>query len=163
LSVVSVEDGKVRVEYQNTFTDDAVGVAFPSRGWVVYDTTRLWAPVQYSFTFGNAQRSVTRERKDVFIRHERYPIVASSLFTEVIRSDAAREETRREITHDVRIGDRVREEEFTLSAFGLPEPVGTSKKNNLRYAWFLIAAGVLAVVSIIIRYFARRRAAPAQP
>ena len=51
--------------------------------------------------------------------------------------------------------------EFTLSAFGLPEPVGvTWEKPTPRYLWFLLAAGIFATLAIGFRYLARRRSAP---
>ena len=47
--------------------------------------------------------------------------------------------------------------EFTLSAFGLPEPVGiTWKKPTPRYVWFLIAAGSFALLALAFRFIARR-------
>lgn len=54
------------------------------------------------------------------------------------------------------------EQEFTLSAYNLPEPVGVEwAKPTPRYVWFLLAAAVFAVLAIGFRYLARRRAAKA--
>lgn len=51
------------------------------------------------------------------------------------------------------------EKEFTLSAFGMPEPVGvTWEKPTPRYVWFLLGAGGFAALMIGFRYLARRRA-----
>jgi hypothetical protein len=50
------------------------------------------------------------------------------------------------------------EVEFTLSAFGLPEPPGVEwDKRTPRYVWFLIAAAVFAIVAGGLRYYAKRR------
>ena len=48
--------------------------------------------------------------------------------------------------------------EMTLSAFGLPEPIGIEPppKPTPRYVWFLVAAGALALLAILFHWFARR-------
>lgn len=54
------------------------------------------------------------------------------------------------------------ESEFTLSAFGLPEPPGMLReKQTPRYVWLLVVAGSLAILAILFRWFARRRQAAA--
>jgi hypothetical protein len=46
--------------------------------------------------------------------------------------------------------------EFTLSAYGLPEPYGIAwKKRTPRYVWFLLAAAVAGCVAVGVRYYAR--------
>jgi hypothetical protein len=50
------------------------------------------------------------------------------------------------------------EKEFTLSAFGLPEPAGiTWEKPTPRFVWVLLAAAICAVLAVAFRYLARRR------
>ena len=52
------------------------------------------------------------------------------------------------------------DQEFTLTAYGLPEPVGiTWSKPTPRYLWFLVAAGVFIAIAVGFRFLARRRAA----
>jgi hypothetical protein len=54
------------------------------------------------------------------------------------------------------------EAEFTLSAFGLPEPPGVKwEKPTPRYVWFLAAAMVLGILAAGLRYLASRRAVKA--
>jgi hypothetical protein len=55
----------------------------------------------------------------------------------------------------------VDEAEFTLTAFGLPEPVGMEpeEKPGRRYVWFLAAAAAFGLLTVGFRYLARRRAA----
>jgi hypothetical protein len=48
-------------------------------------------------------------------------------------------------------------EDFTLSAFGLPEPVGTIKRSTPWYIWSGIAAIVLVVLGVIVQRLAVRR------
>ena len=48
--------------------------------------------------------------------------------------------------------------EFTLSAFGLPEPVGVVwEKKTPVYVWLLLAAGVLGLLALVLRWLAHRR------
>ncbi|MBA4065816.1 MAG: hypothetical protein C0501_19275 [Isosphaera sp.] len=50
------------------------------------------------------------------------------------------------------------DEEFTLSHYGLPEPVGVEPKKGIpNYVWFLIGAAVFAVLAFLLRHVARRR------
>ncbi|MEJ5277359.1 MAG: hypothetical protein WHU94_15750 [Thermogemmata sp.] len=47
--------------------------------------------------------------------------------------------------------------EFTLSAFGLPEPVGVVwERRTPVYVWLLVAAGVLLTLAVFFRWLARR-------
>jgi|DewCreStandDraft_5_1066085.scaffolds.fasta_scaffold01119_19 hypothetical protein len=51
------------------------------------------------------------------------------------------------------------EREFTLSAFGLPEPPGVTWVQERRtpvYVWLLVAAGVLLTLALVFRWLARR-------
>lgn len=147
---------QVRVEYRNTFRDDGLQKDYPAMGWVIFDPGRYWAPCQFSFTFGDSEGQTTRERKDSFISDSRYPFVQKSEMKEVIRSGKEAEE--RIIDHEIHFGDDVKEMEFTLSAFGLPEPVGVVwEKSTPRYIWFLVAAGILAVLAVGFRYLVRRQ------
>jgi hypothetical protein len=51
------------------------------------------------------------------------------------------------------------ESEFTLSAYGLPEPVGVKwERPTSRYIWFLLGAGVFGVLAVVLRHFGRKRA-----
>jgi hypothetical protein len=51
--------------------------------------------------------------------------------------------------------------EFTLSAFGLPEPVGVKwEKPTPRYLWYLAAAGGCGFFAALFGWLARRRRVP---
>jgi hypothetical protein len=57
---------------------------------------------------------------------------------------------------------QVSERNFTLSAFGLPEPAGVEwRKATPRYVWVLIAAGAVAILATVFRCLARRCNGPA--
>jgi hypothetical protein len=62
------------------------------------------------------------------------------------------------IEYDLKVDDSVPDSEFTLTAFGLPEPGGEEsvKKPIPLYMWILASAGVCAVLSWGFRYLLRR-------
>lgn len=71
-------------------------------------------------------------------------------------------ETSAETDFDIDPTADLPESEFTLSHYGLPEPVGVEwKKPTPRYLWFLVAAGAFVALAVGFRYLARRRAATA--
>jgi hypothetical protein len=62
------------------------------------------------------------------------------------------------IEYELEVNDSVPDSEFTLSAFGLPEPGSEPVKKSIPlYVWILVAAGVCAVLAVGFRYLARRR------
>ncbi len=67
-------------------------------------------------------------------------------------------DNRRVVEYDLRVDESVPDAEFTLSAFGLPEPVGvTWERPTPVYVWLLVAAGGLGVLAWLFRWLARRR------
>lgn len=67
-------------------------------------------------------------------------------------------ETTTETDYDLEVNGSVPDSEFTLSAFGLPEPPGMEpvKKPIPWYLWFLLAAGICGAISLAFRHLARR-------
>lgn len=61
--------------------------------------------------------------------------------------------------YELEVNDNVPDSEFTLTAFGLPEPGGAEpvKKPIPKYVWILIAAGACGALALTFRYLARRR------
>ncbi len=54
--------------------------------------------------------------------------------------------------------DAIPDEEFTLSYYGLPEPVGMEAKARIpNYVWFLIGAALFGLLAFVLRYSVRRR------
>ena len=57
------------------------------------------------------------------------------------------------------VNDHVPDSEFTLTAYGLPEPGGEPVKKPIPlFVWILVAVGTCAVLALGFRYLARRRA-----
>jgi hypothetical protein len=64
-----------------------------------------------------------------------------------------------EFTRFERLGGKLDESEFTLSAFGLPEPVGVEWERPVRwYLWLMLAGVVCLVAGGVFYWISRRRA-----
>ena len=62
-----------------------------------------------------------------------------------------------DITYDIDPAAHPDDSEFTLTAFGLPEPVGVEwRKPTPIYVWLLVAAAILAVAAVAFRALSRR-------
>lgn len=60
--------------------------------------------------------------------------------------------------YELEVNDNVPDREFTLTAFGLPEPGGEPVKKSIPlFVWILVGAGVCAALALGFRYLARRR------
>ncbi|HZZ82433.1 MAG TPA: hypothetical protein VFE62_28295, partial [Gemmataceae bacterium] len=68
-------------------------------------------------------------------------------------------ESTKRIDYELEVNDNVPDSEFTLSAFGLPEPGGTEPLNKPipMYVWILVGAGASGALAFAFRYLARRR------
>jgi hypothetical protein len=65
------------------------------------------------------------------------------------------------VEYEMGVDTRVPSADFTLSAFGLPEPAGSPAKSMPTYVWLLLAAGACAALACGLRHLARRgRPAP---
>lgn len=96
----------------------------------------------------------------------RFPLIKKSTTRETFynRRTKKKEPFRREIEYEWKVDDNVPDAEFTLTAFGLPEPGGEPpvKKPFPLYVWVLIAGGTCGALALGFWYVARRiRAKPA--
>ena len=68
--------------------------------------------------------------------------------------------SRRTRTYEIEYNGEISDDEFWLSHYGFPEPVGVVReKPTPRYLWLLLATGAFLALAIGFRYLARRRAA----
>jgi hypothetical protein len=66
-------------------------------------------------------------------------------------------DNRRRVEYELQVDESVPDSEFTMSAFGLPEPVGVVwERRTPVYVWLFVAAGVLLTMGIFFRWLARR-------
>jgi hypothetical protein len=160
----------VRIDYQAV--RDPSGMRFVYSGWVDLDPSRCWCIVR-----AKGSREVTRKNGksagDSFteVEHEMidhpsgFPLVKTSTarVTQHIYEGKERKEktknSRVRIDYEWEVNDHVPDSEFTLTAYGLPEPGSDPvKKSSPLYVWIILAAGISFGLGAGFRFLARRRA-----
>jgi hypothetical protein len=135
-----------------------------NKGTLLLDPSRFWTIRDYTLHRKESGGSVVnRVEIELSNPSAKYPIPKRSvLFSDVtplkkpkFHSETVTEFNLKEVS---RLPD---DEEFTLSAFGLPEPGGPAKKPFPTYLWILVAAGVCAAMAFAFRSLSRRAAAKA--
>ncbi|MBX9582201.1 MAG: hypothetical protein K2X87_17995 [Gemmataceae bacterium] len=116
------EDGVVRVEID--YPLDKTNQIHRT-GWVEFDPAHDWQVIRYEFACGYANGG----RNRIAGRHEYRPLagrrVVTSHVTRIASADRTpAEEAESRMSYDLSDGGSADEAEFTLSAYGLPEPDG---------------------------------------
>jgi hypothetical protein len=137
-----------------------------ARGSLWLDPSRSWCIRRYKSsdqTTTGAERDSETEVEVVCKTIDDpsgFPILKST--TEDVRiinfKNHQKLEETRTTDYELEVNDRVPDNEFTLTAFGLPEPGGEEpmKRPTPFYIWILAAAGVFAVLALGFRYLVRR-------
>ncbi|HET6575839.1 MAG TPA: hypothetical protein VFG68_19715 [Fimbriiglobus sp.] len=170
--VISVEaspiDGSLaRVVF--SFTDSSrPGFVSSYSGWLDLEPAAGWCVRQYDCRMTlDAQGKTVSKR---FICTNEYEKIDGSLSVltrvQCIDSDIKPDggeinRQRRTFRFDTRYVDSVPDSEFTLTAFGLREPVGLAPEQTATpvYIWLLAAAGMFGVLALLFRWLVRRRSA----
>jgi hypothetical protein len=166
------ENGRELVRMDYEAIRDPSGIRFVYSGWVDLDPARCWCIVR---TKGS--RDVTRKNGKsaggglTEIEYETidhpsgFPLVKRSTARATNHSYEGKERNEKTVNSRVRIdfkwevNDHVPDSEFTLSAYGLPEPGSEPvKKSPPLYVWIIPAIGICLVLAIGFRILARRRA-----
>jgi len=137
-----------------------------SQGSLWLDPSRCWCIRRYK----SSDQATTRGERDseqelevvceTMDHPSGFPILKS--WTEQVKiigyKNKSKSEETRKTDYEWEVNDRVPDTEFTLSAFGLPEPGGEEpvKKPIPLYIWILAAAGVCAALALGFRYLVRR-------
>jgi hypothetical protein len=129
-------------------------------GWVVLDPEAGWCIREqlYHRKYSDGLEEC-RSKYDYSVASSGYPIVRKIHLTCEGRTDKGEMYRIEAVTNlELTESDGPPESEFTLSAFGLPEPVGVVwEKKTPVYVWLLVAAGVLGMLALLFRWLARRR------
>jgi hypothetical protein len=88
-----------------------------------------------------------------------FPLVRRQMSMNMATSaESGSSHNQRVVEYELRVDESVSDSEFTLSAFGLPEPVGVVwEKKTPVYVWLLVAAAVLGMLALFFRWLAQRR------
>jgi hypothetical protein len=136
------------------------GETFIKEGWIVFDPAHSWCVDSFEAkaAWTSCPNVIIRGRYDRTEHFEEKP--TKYRYTDET-SGTLNDGTNvhRELMADFQfLGDSATEDNFTLSAFGFPEPAGAgSPKPIPRYLWLLSSAFLLLASRAIIRFFFRRR------
>lgn len=134
---------------QNGTTDGWIDLD-PAVGWTMREASTVYTAGTTVIT--SSQRFIVR-RDDAGVPE----LVGERSTLRRTRSSVVNMHIDRDVTYQFDPTSNFPEREFTLSAYGLPEPVGvTWEKPTPRYVWLLVVAGVLAVVALACGWLARR-------
>jgi hypothetical protein len=129
---------------------------------ILLDPTRRWLPISTRSSTRNLVGTGTQTIEYEY-RPGAFPQPQRSVKREEYQLNSRKEPSKmsRIRESELRVPERLPDvHDFTLSAYGLPEPVGIVwGKLTPRYVWFLIAAGSFAVLALAFRFLARRRTA----
>jgi hypothetical protein len=128
-------------------------------GWVLFDPDRYWVTRGFELQTdwsraGSTSAKGTDEASLEYVEAgDGFPILKQIVYTRQIPTRGNHTEFRYE--YDLREAD-VPESDFTLSAFGFPEPVGIGKEPTRWYIWVAVAAVVCLALAGFFRWLARR-------
>jgi hypothetical protein len=157
----------VRIEHHYSYVESKA-YQVEVDGSLFLDPARHWCIRQVldnegSFLGENRYGTAKRDTRYEIIDHPSgFPLVKSS----TTRSTSYYEKTKRTTEgtllreYEWDVNDRLPNADFTLSAFGLPEPPGVKwEKPTPVYVWILAAAGASGALAFGAYYLARRRQA----
>ena len=151
----------VRIEFEAKLGSEKQPSTFA--GSLFFDPVRMWClhQVRERASTNPDNMAEATLKYDVDDHPSGFPIVRhETRVTESTSGSFGKGKSVYEIDYDMSINERVPDSEFTLSAFGLPEPLGvTWTKPTPRYVWILIGAGVAGVLAVVFYYLARRKRA----
>lgn len=141
---------------------------FVDSGWVDLDPSRGWCIARtkfsHEFTTNGERRIYNEEEAELatVVHPSGYPLVKkiTSRGTQHIYKDGKERTINNRITMDYEweVNDSAPDSEFTLTAYGLPEPGGEPVKKSLPlYVWIILVAGICMGLAVGFRLLARRR------
>jgi hypothetical protein len=151
----------VRLDFAYRPVDTKTQVPFRD-GWVRVEPSRSWLMREFRFDGEWADgKAVCRGEFDYAKGPTGQPIVKHSHeITERIEAGKVVPLVEYELDYDFHEQEAVPPEEFTLAAFGLPEP--TARRREVPTYWYLTGAGIACLVLAgAFRWRSRRAAAPA--
>lgn len=163
-------DGRdlIRVDYDRFYVDQRTSGKTTVHGSAYFDPSRCWCVYQNKITFqkiapqGGEWEFTYEDRYETIDHPGGFPLLKR--WTRTKRKTLGQQNPKQEnvistTDYEWEINDHVPNEEFTLSAFGLPEPGSDTvvKKSMPTYVWIFLCAAVCALLAIGLRYAARRR------
>ncbi len=163
-----------RIEYSYVEDNPKTEMHAERRGSVFLDPARCWCVYRSTSDSkmsikGRPALDQTHDTVFETIEHSSgFPLVKSSTSKDRRYNHTTKTESvsTTRIDYEWEVNDSVPDTEFTLSAFGLPEPVGNTNPvpaPSRWYLWVLAAAGACAALAVGFRLLGRRKSIPPNP
>jgi hypothetical protein len=173
MSTWEMRDGKdmARIEYSSVRKKQA-DIENRGRGVMYLDPSRYWCLVQVTEKAEQFRGGVLYYTGDSDIRYETnmlssgFPLVkcVTRHSTGLIHKDNRKVEGSMRTEYEWVVDAHVPNGEFTLTAFGLPEPMGSEPLGQTRtWLWLLGAALGMGLLAILFAWLKRRHAASPTP
>jgi hypothetical protein len=159
LKTMEKGEERLQIDYKYLYNEAKLGVESTGRGSILLDPSRCWCihRSKYSGTTkrkGTPVSDATEEIEFEIIDHlSGFPLVKTK--TQNTNSynyniKKKRLSTRR-VDYQWDVNDSVPNSEFTLSAFGLPEPIGTEPLNS-SHTWLWLLVGALSAAALALLF-----------
>jgi hypothetical protein len=158
--------GQIRIDFRYTFEGQKKEQTYFDSGWFVVNPAQYWRLCEYevNVSYRMGDRSVAHHVIECRLGAQGHPLRTR----EIVRARAKPvegPEFESVKTTDFEVSEQEPSPaEFTLSAFGLPEPREFTPPSSppRYYLWIAGMAGVLLVAALLFRRLAQRRAEPAK-
>jgi hypothetical protein len=170
-------DGRelIRLDYDYVHLEQKTSMKTEMHGSTYFDPSRRWCIYQDKsalkrITQGTEWETEHDDRYETIDHTSGFPIMkrwTRNTKRTILAKKQSKQETATAITdYEWEINDHAPNNEFTLSAFGLPEPMGFEPPPQSRmWLWLLAAAVIAALAAILFAWLKQRRtkAAPRLP
>ena len=159
-----LQDGEelVAVDFDYPHTADAQDSGIQG-GTLVLDPRRFWCLRSYEVQFRSISAQGTRTYRVLELEEAKggFPLPKRTTeLIDILMNDGTKRKNESWRDCNLHIPSRLSsDEEFTLSAFGFPEPLGVSWSRPTRWYLWLSLAGVLCLAGGGVFYWLKRRAA----
>jgi hypothetical protein len=126
-------------------------------GWMVLDPEHDWILREYLVHFGQPEKYFIHETYHIREGTDRHPIITDLTYQVVGKGEKPFESIMKMQLQTEERSD-VPLEEFTLSAFGLPEPPGINVERSRLYLWIALGGIACLGIAALIRWLSQRAA-----
>ncbi|HMO83451.1 MAG TPA: hypothetical protein PKC18_00880 [Lacipirellulaceae bacterium] len=157
---VDTHADEVTLRFKNPVATGTPALDAMANGSFTLDRAHQWALRRAHVVMRRSKGTVTYSCTNTFVNVNGVPRPVRSEFERLFVSGGTEYRTHSVSEYEVVDQSTLQETDFTLSAFGLPEPYGvTWDRPTPWWLYALFSAGVLFVVAVIVSFWKRRLAA----
>ncbi len=149
---------KVKVYFEHKYSEKHP-LSAGLKGWAIYDPQNYWLLDEYNLDVifkDKVNRNIYAVHEYTYDKKYNLPLI--KIINAHIKSMSNNEERKIVYQFNINLGEKFADHEFTLSAYGLPEPVGLMvPRSTPRFIWFIIIAAVCVAIGAIFSILWRRR------